>query len=52
MEKYDGSTNSTEWLKVYQLTIKTAGGDLYMMANYLSICLSSSTRTWLIGLPT
>jgi hypothetical protein len=42
VEKYDGSTNPTEWLEVYQLTIEATGGDLYVMANYLSICLSSS----------
>jgi hypothetical protein len=51
IEKYDGSTNPTEWLKVYQLAIEAAGGDSYVMANYLSVCLSSSVRTWLLGLP-
>jgi hypothetical protein len=52
IDKYDGSTNPSEWLKVYQLAIKSTGGDLYIMANYLPICLSSLARTWLIGLPT
>jgi hypothetical protein len=51
IEKYDWSTNPTEWLDVYQLAIKTAGGDSYIMANYLPVCLSSSTRTWLLRLP-
>jgi hypothetical protein len=37
---------------VYQLAIKTTGGDSYVMANYLPIYLSSSVGTWLIGLPT
>jgi hypothetical protein len=27
IEKYDGSTNPPEWLKVYQLTIEDAGGN-------------------------
>jgi hypothetical protein len=27
-KRYDGSTNLAEWLKVYQLSIKAAGGDL------------------------
>jgi hypothetical protein len=52
IEKYDGPTNPTEWLEVYQLTIEAAGGDSYIMANYLPVCLSSSARTWLLGLPT
>jgi hypothetical protein len=33
IQKYDGSTNSSEWLKVYQLTIEAVGGDSYVMAN-------------------
>jgi hypothetical protein len=45
IKKYDGSTNPVEWLEVYQLTIEAAGGDTYVMANYLPVCLSSSTRT-------
>jgi hypothetical protein len=51
IEKYDGSTNPAEWLEVYQLIIKVAGGDSYIMANYLPVFLSSSARTWLLGLP-
>jgi hypothetical protein len=51
IEKYDGSTNPANWLKVYQLNIEAASGDSYFMAHYLPICLSSSTRTWLLRLP-
>jgi hypothetical protein len=51
IEKYDGSTNPIEWLEVYQLTIEATGGDSYVMGNYLPICLSSSARTWFMGLP-
>jgi hypothetical protein len=51
IEKYNGSTNPVEWLEVYQLTIEAAGGNSYVMANYLPICLSSCTRTWLLTLP-
>jgi hypothetical protein len=52
IEKYDGSTNPAEWLEVYQPAIEAVGGDSYVMANYLTVCLSSSARTWLIGLLT
>jgi hypothetical protein len=51
IEKYDRSTNRTEWLEVYQLTIEATGGDSYVMANYLLVCLSTSARTWLLELP-
>jgi hypothetical protein len=52
IEKYDGSTNPVEWLKVYQPAITATGGDSYIMAIYLLVCLSSFVRTWLLGLPT
>jgi hypothetical protein len=51
IEKYDGSTNLTEWLEVYQLAIEATGEDSYIMVNYLPVFLSSSARTWLLGLP-
>jgi hypothetical protein len=51
IEKYDGSTDPTKWLKVYQLTIEAVRKDSYVMANYLPICLLSSARIWLLGLP-
>jgi hypothetical protein len=51
IEKYDGSTNPVKWLKVYQFAIEAIGGDSYVMANYLPVCLSSSARSWLLGLP-
>jgi hypothetical protein len=51
IKKYDGSSKPAEWLKVYQLAIKAAGWDSFIMVNYLSICLSSLVRTWLQGLP-
>jgi hypothetical protein len=50
IKEYDGSTKLAEWLEVYQLTIEATGGDSYIMINYLPVFLSSSTRTWLLGL--
>jgi hypothetical protein len=51
IDKYDGSTNPAEWLEVYRLTIEAAGGDSYIMANDLPVCLLALARTWLQGLP-
>jgi hypothetical protein len=51
IEKYVGSTNAFEWHEVYQLTIEAARGGSYVMAHYLPVCLSPSTRTWLLELP-
>jgi hypothetical protein len=50
INKYDRYTNHAKWIKVYQLAIDVIGGDSYIMANYLPISLSSSARTWLMGL--
>jgi hypothetical protein len=51
IEKYDRSTNPAEWPEVYQLAIEVTGGDSYIMVNYLPVYVSSSARTWLLGLP-
>jgi hypothetical protein len=51
IEKYDEKTDPKEWLQVYELAIEATGGDTQVMANYLPINLSSTARTWLMGLP-
>nr|AAT94049.1 putative polyprotein [Oryza sativa Japonica Group] len=51
IEKYDGTTNPELWLTVYGLAIRAAGGDSKAMANYLSVALADSARSWLHGLP-
>jgi hypothetical protein len=51
IEKYDLSNNPVKWLEVYQLTTEAVGGDSYVMANYLPVCLSSWARAWLLRLP-
>ncbi|GJN36809.1 hypothetical protein PR202_gb25705 [Eleusine coracana subsp. coracana] len=51
IEKYDGQTNPREWLQLYSTAIRWAGGDSYVMANYLPVCLDPAVRIWLISLP-
>ncbi|GJN25147.1 hypothetical protein PR202_gb12938 [Eleusine coracana subsp. coracana] len=51
IEKYDGQTNPREWLQLYSTAIRSAGGDSYMMTNYLSVCLDPAIRIWLTSLP-
>ena len=38
IEKYDGTVEPTQWLGVYQLAIRAASGDSYVMVNYLPMC--------------
>jgi hypothetical protein len=49
-EKYDGTSNSSEFLQVYVTAITAAGGDTAVMATYFHVALSGPTRTWLMNL--
>jgi hypothetical protein len=50
LEKYDGTTNPSEFLQVYVTAITAAGGDTIVMATYFHVALSGSARTWLMNL--
>jgi hypothetical protein len=45
-EKYDGSTNPSEFLQLYITAITTAGGNDAVMASYFHIALTGLARTW------
>jgi hypothetical protein len=49
-EKYDGTSNPSEFLQVYVTAITTAGGDTAVMATYFHVALSGPARTWLMNL--
>jgi hypothetical protein len=49
-EKYDGTTNPSEFLQVYVTAITAAGGDTTIMATYFHVALSGLARTWLMNL--
>jgi hypothetical protein len=49
-EKYDGTTNLSEFLQVYVTAITAAGGDTAVMATYFHVALSRPARTWLMNL--
>jgi hypothetical protein len=49
-EKYDGTSNLSEFLQVYVTAITTAGGDIAVMATYFHVALSGLARTWLMNL--
>ncbi|GJN20482.1 hypothetical protein PR202_gb07863 [Eleusine coracana subsp. coracana] len=51
IEKYDGKTDPRDWLHVYSIAIRALGGDNFVMANYLHVCLAPATRSWLTNLP-
>jgi hypothetical protein len=49
-EKYDGTSNPSEFLQVYVTTITAAGGNTAVMAMYFHVALSGPARTWLMNL--
>jgi hypothetical protein len=49
-EKYDGTSNPSEFLQVYVTAITAAGGDTAVMATYFHVALSRLARTWLMNL--
>jgi hypothetical protein len=49
-EKYNDTTNPSEFLQVYVIAITAAGGDSTVMATYFHVALSGPARTWLMNL--
>jgi hypothetical protein len=49
-EKYDGTSNPSEFLQVYVTAITVSGGNTAMMASYFHIALIGLARTWLMNL--
>jgi hypothetical protein len=49
-EKYDGTSNPSEFLQVYVTAITVAGGNTVVMASYFHVALTGLARTWLMNL--
>jgi hypothetical protein len=49
-EKYDGTSNPSEFLQVYVTAITVACGDTAVMATYFHVALFRPARTWLMNL--
>jgi hypothetical protein len=50
-EKYDRMVNPAEFLLIYSTSILAVGGDETVMANYFSVALTRTARSWLMNLP-
>jgi hypothetical protein len=49
-EKYDGTSNPSEFLQVYVTATTAVGGNTTVMATYFHVALSGPARTWLMNL--
>ena len=47
---YDGKANPAQWLILCEIAVKAAGGDEYIMANYLPVMLNQSANNWFLSL--
>lgn len=50
-QRYDGTTSPVEFLLRYVGSIRDAGGDDRVMANWLPLAFKGVVRSWLMGLP-
>jgi hypothetical protein len=50
LEKYDGTSNPSEFLQVYVTAITAAGGNTAVMASYFHVALTGPALTWLMNL--
>jgi hypothetical protein len=48
-EKYDETSNLSEFLQVYGTAITATGGNTAVMATYFHVALSGPARTWLMN---
>lgn len=48
-EKFDGTTNPSEFLQVYATAITAVGGDGSIMASYFHVALTEPAQTWLMN---
>ena len=49
-EKYDGTTNPSEFLQEYVTAITAASGNDAVMVSYFHVALTGPARTWLMNL--
>ena len=49
-EKYDGTSNPSEFLQVYVTAITAVGGNTVVMASYFHVGLTGAAQTWLMNL--
>jgi hypothetical protein len=48
IKSYDGKADPEHWITLYEVAVQAAGGDEYVMANYLPVVLDNTVTTWLL----
>ena len=50
VDTYNGKANPTQWLTLYEITVRAAGESEDVMANYLPVMLNQSMKNWLLSM--
>ena len=50
VDPYDGKANPEQWMQLYEIAVRAAGGNSDVMANYLPVMLSQTANNWLMDL--
>jgi hypothetical protein len=50
LDTYDGKANPEQWVTLYEIVVRVAGGDKDVMANYLPVVINQSANQWLLSL--
>jgi hypothetical protein len=51
IEKYDGRSDSSIWLKMYSIATRASGSNEYHMAGYFTMVMGKAPLLWLDNLP-
>ena len=49
--RYDGTTDPTEFLQLYEPSIEASNGTEQVMVNWFPMALKDGARSWLLNLP-
>jgi hypothetical protein len=50
LDTYDRKANPEQWVTLYEINVRVAGGDEDVMANYLLVVINQSANQWLLSL--
>jgi hypothetical protein len=50
LDTYDGKANPEQWVTLYEIFVRAAGGDEDVTANYLPVVINQSANQWLLSL--
>jgi hypothetical protein len=50
LDTYDEKANPEQWVTLYEIIVRAAGGDKDVVANYLPMVINQSSNQWLLNM--